>query len=39
MTALEEDFALFYKILEPYFREQLVLDRSYISPIPRGNHQ
>ncbi len=35
--ALEDDFAIFSKILEPVLREPLVLDRKYISPIPRAN--
>lgn len=35
---IEEQFALYAKILEPVLREPLELGRKYCSPIPRGDH-
>ncbi len=38
MSTIDEDFRVFKLILEPILREELIVDRKYCSPIPRGTH-
>jgi len=36
--SVEDDYRVFKLILEPILREELIIERKYCSPIPRGGH-